>query len=75
LNIKSGEERYQHICLLTELQLSYKENSLLQILIKCACFFPVSPEGRINEDVTLEFQTILELLINNEKVQGQQPDF
>lgn len=35
---------------------------------------PISAEGRINEDVTLK-SWAFELLINNEKVQGQQPFF
>lgn len=35
----------------------------------------VSAEGRINENVNLKSQTFLELLINNEKVQGQLPCF
>lgn len=75
LNTNYGEETYQHTCLLTEPQLIYKENSVFQIFINVHAFFCLYWREKKNVEVTLKFQTILELLINKDKVQDQQPNF
>lgn len=63
------------ICLLRELQPSYKSNSLLQIFKNVFMLLSGSAEERIKEGVSPKSLRFLEFLKKNWKVQGQQPYF
>lgn len=60
------------ICLLRELQPSYKSNSLLQIFINVFMLLSGSAEERLKGGVTPKSLRLLEFLKNNWKVQDQQ---
>lgn len=75
LDTNYGEETYQHICLLTEPQIITKKILASKYSLMYMLFFLSLLKGEKNVEVTLKFQTILELLLHNDKAQGQQPNF